>query len=60
MNMKLQKLDVALALAALSTVNVPLSAFHAHGTAFTYRACLQAGGQPANGLDDFHFELDLL
>jgi hypothetical protein len=44
-------------LVLLSTLNSQLSTARAQGTAFTYQGRLQAGGQPANGLYDFTFQV---
>jgi formylglycine-generating enzyme required for sulfatase activity len=51
------KLIALSALICLSTLNHPLSAAHAQGTAFTYQGRLNSGGSPANGRYDLTFTL---
>jgi hypothetical protein len=48
---------VVIALALLSTLNVPLTNCFAQGSAFTYQGRLNVNGQPANGVYDFQFRL---
>ncbi len=50
-------LFIALAVLALSALNLPLSTARAQGTAFTYEGRLNNNGDPANGLYDFTFTL---
>src|SRR5665213_10152 len=58
MKTHMRNLLVALALLALSTLNLQLSTCLAQGTAFTYQGRLNSSGGPANGLYDFRFRLD--
>jgi len=57
MKTKLPRFFVALALLALSTLNLQLSTCFAQGTAFTYQGRLNSGSAPANGNYDVVFAL---
>src|SRR5665213_2890901 len=57
MKTHMRNLLVALALLALSTLNLQLSTCLAQGTAFTYQGRLNSSGGPANGLYDFRIRL---
>ena len=57
MNTTIQMLISALALLALSTLNLQLSVCFAQGTAFTYQGRLNSGGGAASGAYDLTFGL---
>jgi lysophospholipase L1-like esterase len=48
---------VAIALAILAILQLPLATLHAQGTAFTYQGRLNAGNTPANGTYNLTFTL---
>ncbi|HZM02908.1 MAG TPA: hypothetical protein VFC44_07775 [Candidatus Saccharimonadales bacterium] len=57
MKTKLNYVNAALVLLALSALNSQLSTAHAQGTAFTYQGHLVSGANAANGNYDLTFEL---
>src|SRR5208283_1953263 len=57
MKSKFHRLFMALALLALSTLNLQLSTVLAQGTAFTYQGQLQNNGSPASGTYNLTFSL---
>ncbi len=57
MRTRTKRIQVALALLALFTLNLQPTTAHAQGTAFTYQGRLDSGGVPASGNYDIAFSL---